>query len=85
MHVRHEALADSPAWALLRTADEWKADLIVVGARGQSVPGGRLVLGSVSQRVLYEASCSVRVARARRLETDSPLRIVITLEQINDA
>lgn len=27
-HVRHEVLADSPAWAIIRTADKWKADLI---------------------------------------------------------
>src|SRR5688572_21897641 len=39
--VRAEALADSPAWALIRRADEWKADLIVVGAHGHSVLGGR--------------------------------------------
>jgi nucleotide-binding universal stress UspA family protein len=79
-HVRHEALADSPAWALIRKADAWKADLVVVGAHGHSVLGGRLILGSVSQRVLYEVSCSVRVARARRGETDSPLRIVIGVD-----
>lgn len=79
-HVRHEALADSPAWAVIRRADEWEADLVVVGANGHSALGGRLILGSVSQRVLYEASCSVRVARARRGETDSPLRIVIGVD-----
>ena len=44
-HVRHQALADSPAWALIRMADEWKADLIVVGAHGHSVLGGRVILG----------------------------------------
>ena len=58
------AEADSPAWALVRKADSWKPDLIVMGARGQSVFGGRLILGSISQRVLYEARCSVRIARA---------------------
>ena len=78
--VRHEALADSPTWALVRTADEWKADLIVVGAHGQSVLGGRLILGSVSQRVLYEANCSVRVARGRRRDADSPLRLIIGVD-----
>ncbi len=78
--VSHEALADSPAWALLRKADEWKADLIVVGAHGHSVLGGRLILGSVSQRVLYEASCSVRVARGRRRNVESPLRLVIGVD-----
>jgi nucleotide-binding universal stress UspA family protein len=79
-HVRHETLADSPAWALIRTADEWKADLVVVGAHGHSVLGGRLILGSVSQRVLYEASCSVRVARAPRRNADSPLRLLIGVD-----
>ena len=75
--VRDEALADSPAWAIIRTADEWKPDLVVVGAQGHSVLGGRLILGSVSQRVLYEASCSVRVARGRQRDGNSPLRLII--------
>lgn len=79
-NVRHEASADSPAWALIMKADEWKADLVVVGAHGHSVLGGRLILGSVSQRILYEVSCSVRVARAGRGETHSPLRIVIGVD-----
>lgn len=78
--VRHEALADSPAWAIIRTADEWKADLLVVGAQGHSVLGGRLILGSVSQRVLYEASCSVRVARGQRRHVNSPLRLLIGVD-----
>ena len=65
-HVRYEAEADSPAWALIRKADHWKPDLIVMGARGHSVFGGRLILGSISQRVLYEARCSVRIARTSR-------------------
>jgi nucleotide-binding universal stress UspA family protein len=78
--VRHTALADSPAWALIRTADEWKADLVVVGAGGHSNLGGRLILGSVSQRVLYEARCSVRVARSPRHETEAPLRLLIGVD-----
>ncbi len=79
-HVRHEAHADSPAWAIIRTADEWKPDLVVVGAQGHSVLGGRLILGSVSQRVLYEASCSVRVARSRQRDVESPLRLLIGVD-----
>jgi nucleotide-binding universal stress UspA family protein len=79
--VSHEALADSPAWAVIRRSDEWKPDLIVVGARGHSLLGGRLILGSVSQRVLYEARCSVRISRTRR-ETKNgvPVRIVIGVD-----
>jgi nucleotide-binding universal stress UspA family protein len=82
--VRHEAVANSPAWALIRKADEWKPDLVVMGARGHSVFGGRLILGSVSQRVLYEASCSVRIARPRK-GTDSPIRLLIGVDHSKDS
>lgn len=78
--VTAEALADSPAWAIIRRADEWKPDLVVVGAHGHSVLGGRLILGSISQRVLYEARSSVRVARSPRKESDSPVRIIIGMD-----
>jgi nucleotide-binding universal stress UspA family protein len=84
-HVRSEALADSPAWALIRTADEWKPDLIVMGARGHSVFGGRLILGSISQRVLYEAKCSVRIARASQKHADDPVRVLIGVDQSSDS
>ena len=67
--VSHEARAESPAWALIMKAGEWKSDLVIVGAHGHSVFGGRLILGSVSQRVLYEAGCSVRIARERRRDS----------------
>jgi nucleotide-binding universal stress UspA family protein len=83
--VRSEALADSPAWALIRTADEWKPDLIIMGARGHSVFGGRLILGSISQRVLYEAKCSVRIARASSKDANDPVRILIGADQSSDS
>ena len=35
--VSHEAVANSPAWALIGKADEWKPDIVVMGARGHSV------------------------------------------------
>jgi nucleotide-binding universal stress UspA family protein len=77
--VNHLALADSPAWAILREADNWKADLIIVGAQGHSVLGGRLILGSISQRVLYEAACSVRIARTRNVD-ENHLRLLIGVD-----
>jgi nucleotide-binding universal stress UspA family protein len=83
--VRSEALADSPAWALIRTADEWHPDLIIMGARGHSVFGGRLILGSISQRVLYEAKCSVRIARASSKDANDPVRILIGADQSSDS
>lgn len=60
--VRAEAVADTPHWALVKKAAEWSADLIVVGSHGRSALG-RMVLGSVSQQVLHNALCSVRVGR----------------------
>jgi len=78
------AEADSPAWALIRKADSWKPDLIVMGARGHSVFGGRLILGSISQRVLYEARCSVRIARASD-NHDKPVRLLIAIDNSADS
>ena len=60
--VRAEAVADTPHAALVNKAAEWSADLIVVGSHGRTVLG-RMVLGSVSQQVLHNAPCSVRVGR----------------------
>ena len=80
-----QACADSPAWALINRADEWKADLIVVGSHGHTAMGGRLILGSVSQRVLYEAQTSVRVARGRVLADELPVQIVIGMDGSPDS
>jgi nucleotide-binding universal stress UspA family protein len=78
--VSSESCADSPAWAIIRRADELKPDLVVVGAHGHTSLGGRLILGSVSQRVLYEAGSSVRVARRSGQESDGPVRILIGVD-----
>jgi len=83
--VDSQAEADSPAWALLRKADAWKPDLIVMGARGQSVFGGRLILGSISQRVLYEAHCSVRIGRGPYKNPEKPVRLLIGVDSSADS
>ena len=81
--VRSEAGADSPASAIIKKADEWKPDLVVVGSQGRTALG-RFVLGSVSQKVLVEARSSVRVARRApgRIEDDtpSPLRLIVGVD-----
>lgn len=77
--VTSEASCGSPAWELVTRADQWKPDLIVVGSHGRTALG-RLVLGSVSQRAVTEARCSVRVARGRLEEADSPVRLVIGID-----
>ena len=77
--VRAEACGDSPAWAVIDKAREWKADLVLVGAHGHSGTG-RLVLGSVSQRVVADAPCSVRVARGPTSKKDSPARLIVGID-----
>jgi nucleotide-binding universal stress UspA family protein len=52
-----------PDLAIVRVADEEKASLIVMGNR-RSNELDRLLLGSVSERVVRYASCSVLVARS---------------------
>lgn len=69
--------ADSPAWAIIDRANEWRPDMVVVGSHGDSSWGGRWILGSVSQRVLAEARTTVRVARGSAGAADAPVRIVL--------
>jgi nucleotide-binding universal stress UspA family protein len=83
--VRGEACGDSPAWAVSKLAERYQTDLIIVGAHRHAVLGGRLICGSVSQRVLYEARCSVRVARCAEAWRGGPVRIVLGFTNSPDA
>jgi len=74
-----EVRSGAPAWELIRMADDWRADLLVVGSQGRSALG-RLLLGSVSQKVATEARCSVRVARNSVRELDAPVRVIIGID-----
>ncbi len=51
-----------PADQILQTAEKEGYDLIIMGSRGLS-PFDRLLLGSVSRKVVDHAHCSVLVAR----------------------
>lgn len=75
-NIRVEASIGSPAAEVLRKASEWQPDLIVVGSHGHSAIE-RLLLGSVSLKVLHDAACSVRVSRVNARQTDEPARIII--------
>jgi nucleotide-binding universal stress UspA family protein len=77
--VHSSAIVGSPASAVLIKADGWQPDLIVVGSHGRTALG-RFLLGSVSQKVLSEARCSVRIARGRRGEIQAPARIAVGLD-----
>jgi nucleotide-binding universal stress UspA family protein len=77
--VSADSSCGSPAWEVVFRADQWKPDLVVVGSHGRTALG-RFVLGSVSQRVLTEAKCSVRIARGRIEEPGSPVRIIVGID-----
>ena len=73
------SLQGSPSYQILRKANEWDANLIVVGSQGNAVT--RLFsLGSVSQKIANEARCSVRVVRGNSWKKGAPTRILVGLD-----
>lgn len=83
--VRAETLAGSAAFELIRKADDWRPDLIVVGSHGRSAVS-RFILGSVSKKVVTDSDHSVRVVRGE-LEKDlnEPLKLVIGVDASDEA
>ena len=79
-----EAGVGSPGSEIIARADEWSPDLIVVGSHGRTALG-RMFFGSVSQKVINEAHCSVRVARGRIVEPDVPARIIVGVDGSEEA
>ena len=51
-----------PEQVIVETAEEWPADLIVVGSHGYGF-WGRALLGSVSDFLVHHAPCSVLVVK----------------------
>ncbi len=54
---------------IIETAQEWNADLIVVGSHGRGF-WGRVMIGSVSDSLVHNAPCSVLVVRKKGEITD---------------
>jgi len=79
-----EAGIGSPGSEIIAKADEWRPDLIVAGSHGRTALG-RMFFGSVSQKVITEARCSVRVARGRIVEPDVPARIIVGVDGSEEA
>jgi nucleotide-binding universal stress UspA family protein len=59
---------DAPARMILKEAERWGANLIVLGSHGRR-GFDRLTLGSVSEHVAFHAHCSVEVVRGQKNQT----------------
>ncbi len=71
----------SPAEVIVSTAEEQKADLIVMGARGLGPVKERL-LGSVSHRILTLASCATLIVNG---PVKAMKQILLPLQGLSDA
>jgi nucleotide-binding universal stress UspA family protein len=69
---------------VIKMIDEWKPDLVVLGCHGRSALG-RFMLGSVSQKVVTEARCSVRVVHDHVTHDSAPIRLVVGVDGSADA
>jgi nucleotide-binding universal stress UspA family protein len=82
--VKAEARLGAPAPVVIERADELRPDLIVVGSQARPLLS-RFILGSVSQKVVTEAHCSVRVAHGRGSDAEAPARLLIGVDGSPDA
>lgn len=64
LHITAKVTKGYPQEVILNEANEWGADLIVMGSHGHSLLG-RFLLGSVTHAVVGHASCSVEIVRHR--------------------
>lgn len=62
LKISTEIIEGPPRQVIVDEAENWHADLIVIGSRGLGA-WNRLLLGSVSSGVLHHAGCSVEIVR----------------------
>jgi len=60
--IHTELIEGSPAEAIIKVANSFKCDVIVMGSRGLGTLAG-LLLGSTSQKVVAHAPCPVLIVR----------------------
>lgn len=74
-----EVAKGSPAEGIIEKASQLEADLIVLGSHGRGAPVGA-IFGSVAQKVLQGAPCSVRIARGHYVVPDCPVQLIIGVD-----
>ncbi|HEX8268222.1 MAG TPA: universal stress protein [Pyrinomonadaceae bacterium] len=64
VQITTKIVKGTPGRAIVEEAQDWGADLIVVGSHGYGF-WGRAFLGSTSDKVVHHAPCSVLVVRKK--------------------
>jgi nucleotide-binding universal stress UspA family protein len=82
--VRAEVRCGRPAVEIVKMADEWSPDLLVMGSQGRSAVG-RVLLGSVSHKVLNDTRCSVRIARNSGITEAANARVMVAMDGSTNA
>lgn len=78
-NIQKSVLTGTPAEELIKAADDWNADLIVVGSRGRASTGE--LLGGASKKVVNDSRRSVRVARyVPQKRENIPPRVIIGID-----
>lgn len=62
-----EVILGNPRKEIPKYAEDWRADLVLVGSHGLSALE-RLAMGSTARAVFRDAKCSVEIVRARKKE-----------------
>jgi nucleotide-binding universal stress UspA family protein len=78
-NVSEKFLVGLPANELLKIADEWNPDLMVIGSHGRTAIG-RFIFGSVSYRIVTHAACTVRIAHCGSENRYDRERIMIGID-----
>lgn len=68
--IETEAISGPPKATIIEEAEDWGADLIVVGSQGRGF-WGRMLLGSVSNSIVRHAHCSVLLVRSEETGEES--------------
>jgi nucleotide-binding universal stress UspA family protein len=82
--IRAEADVNWPGWGIILKAEEWGADMVVVGTGKHSFIE-RIQMGSILRKVVGACERSVRVARRSPRHGETTVRIIIGLDGSPDA
>ena len=82
--VRAETDVNWPGWGIILKAEEWGADMVVVGAGKHSFIE-RIQMGSILRKVVGACERSVRVGRRASSRGEPSVRIIIGLDGSPDA